>query len=79
MKIIRIYSFYRHSPFPRVTRRREQKLKIKIISWPPDDFFSSPYGTLDNFVIFFPALALKQIEKNKEIQQLGDVILAARH
>lgn len=63
MKRIRIYSFSRHSPFPRVTKRREQKLKIKIISWPPDDFF--------------PALALKQIEKNKEIQQLGDVILAA--
>ena len=76
MKRIRIYSFSRHSPFPRVTKRREQKLKIKIISWPPD-FFSSPYETLVNFVNFFPALALKQIEKNKEIQQLGDVILAA--
>lgn len=49
MKIIRIYSFSRHSPFTRVTKRREQKLKIKIISWPPDDFF--------------PALALKQIER----------------
>ena len=65
MKRIRIYSFSRNSPFPRVTKRREQKLIIKkiIISWPPDDLF--------------PALALKQIEKNKEIQQLGDVILAA--